>query len=58
MIGYRLYTLDPDSHVVKAPVIVECENDQAAVQKATQLLDGKTIEVWQLARRVAILHAK
>jgi hypothetical protein len=56
MIGYRIFTFDEDAHVVGVPVIVESENDQAAVEAAKQLLDGQAVEVWQLNRRVARLE--
>lgn len=33
----------------------ECENDEAAVKEARQLLDGKVIEVWEQARCIVRL---
>jgi hypothetical protein len=46
---YRIYTLE-GGHVREPPKIIECQNDDAAVNEAKQLLDGKLIEVWEQAR--------
>ena len=50
MTDYRIYRLDKEGHVQGPPVIVSCEDDETAVAKAKQYVDG---EVWDLARRVA-----
>jgi hypothetical protein len=55
---YRLYTITPDEHIQAPPAVVECEDDQAAIERAKQLLDGRAIEVWQLDRRVTRLEPK
>ena len=55
---YRLYTLEAGKHIASPPREIECETDELAVQRATQLLDGKDIEVWERARLVTRLSSK
>lgn len=55
MAEYRLYRFDKKGHIQGPPVIVECEDDDAAVVQAKQYVDGVAIQVWDRARRVAIL---
>jgi hypothetical protein len=55
MTEYRLYRIDKEGHVDGPPVVVICENDDAAIAKAKQHVDGVAIEVWDLGRRVAVL---
>lgn len=52
---YRLYSVDKEGHIQGMPVIVSCEDDNAAVAEAKQYVDGVAIEVWDCARRVAVL---
>lgn len=33
----------------------DCKNDEAAIEAATQYVDGHDVEVWQQTRRVARL---
>ena len=47
---YRIYTFDEGAHILEPPKVIECENDEAAVKEAKQLLNGKLIEVWEKAR--------
>lgn len=49
---YRIFFLDPDSHVTQPPQIVECADDQEAIEKAKQFIDGRDIELWQKNRCV------
>jgi hypothetical protein len=54
---YRFYFIGPDGgHIDGPPMIVECKDDQSAVETAQQLLDGKAIEVWLLTRLIARLE--
>lgn len=55
MTEYRLYRVDEEGHIQGGPVIITCENDEAAIAQAKQYVDGVAIEVWDLARRVAVL---
>ena len=47
---YRIYTFDKLAAFGSLPQLIECENDEAAVVEAKQLLNGKVIEVWEQAR--------
>ena len=47
---YRIYNFNESGHLLEPPKVIECENDEAAVKEAKQLLDGKLIEVWEKAR--------
>jgi hypothetical protein len=52
---YRFYTLDPDGHIATPPTVVECQDDQTAVQRAKEALADLAIEVWESARLIARL---
>jgi hypothetical protein len=43
--GYRLYCLDGVNKVASAEWI-EADDDEAAIEVATQMLDGRVCEVW------------
>lgn len=58
MTAYRLYFVGSDGHIAGPPEVVECADDQAAIEAAKQLLDGKAIEVWDKARIVIRLDPK
>ena len=51
---YRLYFLDRDDHIRHA-VSLECEDDAQAIELARGHADGRTLELWQGARRVVRL---
>lgn len=52
---YRLYVVK-NGHISEPPKVIECGDDSEVIEHARQLLDGATIEVWELARRVARLE--
>ncbi|HET7886266.1 MAG TPA: hypothetical protein VFL62_08580 [Bradyrhizobium sp.] len=52
---YCIYVLGDDGHFQRRVDLV-CENDARAKDKAEQMLDGQSIEIWQSARRVLTLH--
>ncbi|MBR0809343.1 hypothetical protein JQ636_37930 [Bradyrhizobium japonicum] len=56
MLGYYAFFLK-DDHVTSRVEIVAGDDDEA-VRKARQYLDGQDIEVWQEARKVAVLKHK
>lgn len=56
MANYRFYVLDEDDHVREPPKVFECPGDEAAVERAVQLLNGQVIEVWDHSRRVVRLE--
>jgi hypothetical protein len=53
---YYLYTIKKDGHSAGPPKVVECQDDEAAVKKAKQLLDDRLIEIWEGAR--VVVHVK
>ena len=46
MPAYRIYAITTDNHINSPPEIVKYENDREAVERAKQLIDGKTLEIW------------
>jgi hypothetical protein len=56
MANYRFYVLDKDNHVREPPQVFECADDEVAVEKAAQFLNGHVIEVWDHSRRVVRLE--
>ncbi|MET4289379.1 hypothetical protein ABIB06_000873 [Bradyrhizobium sp. LB8.2] len=46
MAEYRLYRFDKDGHIQGPPVIVDCEDDDAAVTQAKQYVDGVLFKSW------------
>ena len=55
MATYRIYVLSPANRIQGPAQIVECPDDQAALEQATQLIDGLDLEVWQGTRLVVRL---
>ena len=53
MHDYRVYLIDKNGHIGGPPTILKCPDDQAAVEQAKQYLDGRAVEIWDGARRVA-----
>jgi hypothetical protein len=52
MDGFYAYIVDPDGHVVSR-VDLALENEEAAKERAKQLVDGHDVELWQLDRKIA-----
>jgi hypothetical protein len=54
--AFRIYVYDERGRVMHPPIEVECEDDDAALSRARQLLDtGSAVEVWKLGRLVGRL---
>jgi hypothetical protein len=53
---YRIYTLSAGNRIAGPPRLIDCDNDQAAIKEAKQLINGKYLEVWQGARCVTRLR--
>jgi hypothetical protein len=51
---YRAYVLNKDNSINLA-IDLYCSDDEAARERAQQLVDGHDIELWQGARKVARL---
>jgi hypothetical protein len=49
---YRAYIIGPDGHIVER-VDLLCPDDDAAKDRAKQLVDGHDVELWQFSRRMA-----
>jgi hypothetical protein len=49
---YRIYSITAGDRIEGPPKIIERDSDSAAVEQAKQLIDSKTVEVWEGARRV------
>jgi hypothetical protein len=47
--------LKGEFHIKAPPELVECDGDDAAIEQARQLLDGKAIEAWRPTRLVVRL---
>ena len=54
---YRVFLVDEDSHY-KAGEVLECPDDQTALEHAEAYVDGSDVEVWEHERLVARLTAK
>lgn len=52
--AYRAYMLDENDHILAA-VALDAANNQEATTKATALMDGRPIEIWEGSRMVARL---
>ena len=54
---YYAYILGGDGHIQRREDF-DALDDEAAVARARQWVDGRDIEIWQGARMVAVLPAK
>jgi hypothetical protein len=52
---YRVYFVSDDGHISAPAHVIECEDDQEAIGKATQLTNGRSVELWQGARFIVRL---
>ena len=48
---YRAYIVNDDGHFIRA-VDFETRDDEAAKERAKQLVDGHDVELWQLYRKI------
>lgn len=53
---YRAYIIGDDGHIEGA-IDLHCENEQAAKERAEQLVDDHAIELWQGARQIAVFES-
>ena len=51
---YRAYLVGPDDHILQCVEMV-CADDDAAKEQAKTLADGYDIELWQEARKIAVI---
>ena len=57
MPDYRAYVLGLDGRIQKA-IHLDCGDDEAAIERAQQLVDGHDVELWQNERKVARFDRK
>jgi hypothetical protein len=57
MNDYRVYLMGPDGHIVER-IDLLCADDDAAKERAKQLVDGHDVELWQLGRQIAVFKAE
>jgi hypothetical protein len=57
MTDYRVYVIGLDGHFVRA-VLLDCPDDNAAIESAKQFVNGHEIELWQRDRHVAKFRGK
>jgi hypothetical protein len=54
---YRAYIIGSDGEF-KNSVPLECADDEGALKKAKQLVDGHHVELWQRTRKIATFDHK
>jgi len=54
---YRAYIIGPDGHIQER-IDLLCADDDAAKERAEQLLNGHEVELWQLDRQIATFTRK
>jgi hypothetical protein len=57
MLAYKIYTVISGGRIREPPVVLDFEDDLAAIRYAEALKVGVDIEVWEGRRRVALLKA-
>jgi hypothetical protein len=55
MVTYRIYRIDKANQLQGPGIVVECEDDDAALIKAQEYVDGLAVEIWDEARKVAFI---
>ena len=53
---YRIYKMAGDKRIPGPPQVFTCSDDEEAISKVKQVLDGQDIEVWQGAHLVSRLQ--
>ena len=54
---YKVYSLNA-GRIAGPPKVLQCQDDNEAIDQAKQLLNGEALEVWTADRRVAVLDPK
>jgi len=54
---YRAYVIGPDGHIQQR-IDLLCAGDDAAKERARQLVNGHDLELWQLDRMIATFKAE
>ncbi|MDE5453609.1 hypothetical protein GWE18_12170 [Bradyrhizobium sp. CSA112] len=56
MHAYRAYMIRRDGHIIHR-VDIECDDDEAAKERAKLLVNGHDVELWDGARKIAEFKA-
>jgi len=54
---YRAYVMGLDGHIERR-IDLFCENEEAAKERAKQLVDGHAIELWQFDRQISVFEPR
>jgi hypothetical protein len=57
MRAYRAYLVGEDGHFRQVRVL-DCENDDSAIEAARQIAVGLAVEVWERGRKIARIAAE
>jgi hypothetical protein len=52
---YRAYIVGSDGHF-ETVRIIKASDDEHAIAAARQYVNGRSVELWELDRQVAVLH--
>jgi hypothetical protein len=58
MRDYRIYTVDANGRVIAPSEVLTCETDEEIIQKATSMVDGHDLEIWDGPRVVAKIPSR
>jgi hypothetical protein len=47
---YRIYLTTTDGHITAPATLIESDDDQEAIGKAKQFVNGRAVELWEGAR--------
>ena len=56
--GYRIYTIDERNRIFGPAQLLEAVDDNSAIKKVAEFLDGQVIELWQGSRLLVRLDPK
>jgi hypothetical protein len=52
MSHYRVYKTTNDGHITGPALVIECQDDQAAIEQATRAANGCAAELWEGSRLI------
>ncbi len=55
-ITYRLFWTNGAGRITTVPAMLEAQSDAEAVKEAERMAQGRTVEVWDRSRKVAMLN--
>jgi hypothetical protein len=57
-VPYRMYSVTRRGHIESPPVIIDCDDERAAIERAKAIKNGSDLDVWEGKRRVALLRGE